>query len=239
MGDAEKIISVVIPTYNEVENLEPLISRLDGSLEGIEYEAIIVDDDSPDGTGERADILSTIYPLKVLHRKNKRGLSSAVLDGLAISRGEILGFMDADLSHPPETIPKLIGPIRDDGIDITIASRLVEGGGVVGQWPQHRYLNSYLGEFLARPLTSVQDSMSGFFFMRRSVLDGTVLIPRGYKIGLEILVKGNYKTVKEVPFIFDNRIRGKSKLSWKTRYDYLVHLANLYMYKFRNGTKRS
>jgi len=236
-NDQNDLISIIIPTYNEIENIELLIYRIDQGLKGISYEAIIVDDNSPDGTGEKAETLGKHFPVRVIHREGRLGLASAVLKGFELARGDILGFMDADLSHPPEVIPKLITPILKEGVDIVVASRLVKGGGVVGDWPQTRHLNSYVATFLAKPLTSVNDSMSGFFFLKRSVIEGVELIPRGYKIGLEILVKGRYKEAKEIPFTFDNRGGGKSKLNLKIMFEYLLQVGDLYFYRIKQKMK--
>jgi len=226
--DREEIVSIVIPTYNESRNIETLLRRLDRSLKTIPYEAIIVDDNSPDGTAHRAERLSPQLPVKVMMRSGKLGLASAVLAGLGAARGDVLGFMDADLSHPPEILPELLAAIRDQGADIAVASRLVKGGGVSDGWPQHRKLNSYVATLLARPLTRVKDSMSGCFMFKREVIECIDLVPRGYKIGLEILVKGKYQDVVEVPFLFDNRANGASKLTLGVQMEYLVQVLHLY-----------
>lgn len=227
------LLSLVVPTYNEIANVYPLLSRLHSSMNGIAHEIIFVDDNSPDGTGEVLDSLADEYHLKVIHRKGKQGLASAVLDGFRVASGSILGFLDADLSHPPETISEMLRVILEQQADIVIGSRLVDGGGVIGQWPQQRYLNSYIAELIARPLTCVRDSMSGFVLLKRSVIENVPLVPRGYKVGLEILVKGNYAKAREVPILFDNRKRGSSKLDCRTRWEYLVQIVDLYLYKAR------
>jgi len=225
------LISIVIPTFNEVENIGTLISRMKTSLQNIPYEVIIVDDNSPDGTGEIAEDLAKEYPITVIHRKSRLGLASGVLKGFEHSRGKILCCMDADLSHPPETIPELVDAIDKEDFDLVIASRLIHGGAVVGAWPQHRKLTSYVATFLAKPLTSVNDTMSGFFALKNEVIQNVNLVPRGYKIGLEILVKGNYKKVKEVPFAFDNRKNGASKLNLKIQIEYLIQIVDLFCYR--------
>lgn len=235
MAASKRLVSIVIPTYQERHTIGQLLRRIHCSLTKHSYEAIIVDDNSPDGTGDHAEALCSRYPMQVLHRKEKCGLASAVLDGFNLAKGDILGFMDADLSHPPEILPSLITPIMENNVDVVVASRLVDGGGVVGDWPQRRKFNSYVATFLAKPLTSVKDSMSGSFFLKKEVVQGVTLIPRGYKIGLEILVKGNYKKVVEVPFIFDNRTRGKSKLNFRVQVDYLHQIVHLYVYRLKQS----
>src|SRR3990172_7260843 len=208
-------LTVVIPTYNEVENIPIIVERIfnvfhEHSLEG---EVIIVDDNSPDGTSKIAYQLKNTYNnLGVLCRVDKPGLSSAVLDGIQLAKGGIIGVMDADLSHPPEKIPELVKPILSGESDLIIGSRYVEGGNIEN-WPLSRRASSKLATLAARGLTHIKDPMSGFFFFRKEVLDGVELSPRGFKIGLEILVKGKYKKVTEVPIIFRNRDYGASKLS--------------------------
>ena len=231
------MLSLVIPTYNEQVNLEALIQRIGRSMGEIPYEVIVVDDDSPDGTGELAERLACRYPLRVLHRKGRRGLGTAVVEGLREARGEILGFMDADLSHPPESLPSLLEPIRDGTAEIAVGSRSVEGGGASDDWSRRRRLLSRFAKLLARPLTAVRDSTSGFFLFRRAVIEGVRLTPRGYKIGLEILVKGRYRAVREVPIFFEERQGGKTKMSLGVSLDYLLHLGALFAHQRRPGLR--
>ncbi|MBF8302480.1 MAG: dolichol monophosphate mannose synthase, partial [Candidatus Dadabacteria bacterium] len=200
------------------------------SLDG---EIIIVDDNSPDGTQQVASQLrSTFINLEVLRRLNKRRPSSAaVLDGIQLARGNMIGVMDADLSHPPEKIPELVKPILSGESDLIIGSRYVEGGNIEN-WPLSRRASSKLATLAARGLTHIKDPMSGFFFFRKEVLDGVELSPRGFKIGLEILVKGKYKKVTEVPIIFSDRKYGASKLSGSVILDYFSHLLRLYHHRF-------
>lgn len=233
MTKNNNLLSVIVPTYNEIHNIETLVSRIDNSLKGISYEIIIVDDNSPDETGKRAEELSKDYPLRAVHREGKLGLASAFLKGFEFAKGGIIGCMDADLSHPPETIPKLIASINEDGSDIVIASRLIEGGAIAGNWPQKRKINSYVATGLAKFLTPIKDPMSGFFFLKRDVIEGVPLIPRGYKIGLEIIVKGKYKKIKEIPFLFDNRIKGESKLNLNIQLEYMAQILHLYTYRLK------
>ena len=222
-------ISIVVPTYNEAENLENLVY---GVFElGLDLELIIVDDASPDGTGEIADGLRGKFPnLRVIHR-TERGLASAVVEGFTAAEGEILGVIDADFSHPLEAVPRVIAPISDGYADVSVGSRYVPGGEIHG-WNWIRKLTSRGAILLARPLTRVKDPVSGFIFLRKEVLDGVSLSPTGYKIGLEILVKSRYSRAVEIPYTFKNRDTGKSKLSIREYWNYIVHLTRLYRYKF-------
>ncbi len=228
------LISIIIPTYNERENLRELLRRIDNAMKsnGLrDYEVVIVDDNSPDGTADLAEELSNVYPVKVVRRPGKLGLSSAILDGLRVARGDTVVVMDADLQHPPEVIPKLVRAAESDGCDIVIASRYVKGGSV-GDWSFLRKVISKGAILIAKILLprsrGVRDPMSGFFLFRRSVVDGARnLNPKGFKILLEILVKGNYRRVCEVPYKFGRRFKGESKLSTKEMINYILHVLEL------------
>lgn len=221
-----KEVSLIIPTYNERENLPVLVKRISDSLAGYEYEVVVVDDNSLDGTGQLADELSKEYPVRVIHRAGKDGLASAVVDGYKLAEGEILGVLDADLQHPPEKIPLLLNKIRN-GKDIAIASRYVKDGGI-GKWGLRRRVISrgslILAHLVFPKIRQIKDPLSGFFLIRRSVVNGTKLNPVGYKILLEILVRGRYGNVVEVPYVFQDRNAGKSNLNIKEQINYLQHL---------------
>lgn len=227
-GSEAPQLSVVVPTFNERESLPRLAEGLFGALSAarIRGELVVVDDDSADGTAAVARALSARYPVKVLERKGRHGLSSAVLEGVAAAAAPVICVMDADLSHPVEAVPLLYFEVVT-GADIAVGSRLVEGGGVEN-WPLGRRLISKGATLLARPLTSVQDPMSGFFCFRRSLLWGARLEPEGYKILLEILARCDIALAVEIPYIFRDRRFGKSKLSGRVMRQYLGHLLRLY-----------
>jgi len=223
-------ISVVVPTYNERENLPTLMEALRSVLKGHELEIIVVDDSSPDGTSEVAEQLSRKYGnVKVIRREGKRGLASAVIEGFNHASEDILGAIDADLQHPPENIGKMLKEIQN-GADIVIASRYVEEGGIEG-WSKRRRLISKVATLLARivfpKIRKIRDPLSGFFLLRREALEGANLNPIGSKILLEILAKGTYGKVVEVPYIFQGRKKGKSKLGLKEYFNYLRHMFRL------------
>nr|WP_206204696.1 glycosyltransferase [Thermococcus sp. MAR1] len=222
-------ISVIVPTYNERENLEELFDRISGALEGYDYEIIIVDDDSPDKTWEFAQQLGKRYPVKVIRRTDEKGLSSAVIRGFREASGDVFVVMDADLQHPPEVIPELLRAI-ENGADIAIASRYVPGGGV-RNWYWYRKLISkgaiMIGRLALPKIRNVKDPVSGFFALRREVVEGVELNPVGFKILMEILIKGKYERVTEVPFTFGLRKAGESKLGTKTMLNYLRHVYRL------------
>ena len=226
-------VSIVIPTYNESAGIAVLVEKIMGhlTLAGIDGEVVIVDDNSPDGTGDVAEQLKERFPVQVVHRAGKLGLSSAVIDGWKVARGDILGVMDADLSHDPVIVPELVQAIRDEGCELTVGSRYIPGGNIKN-WPLKRLILSKGAVLLARPLTPIRDITSGFFFLKRSVIEGVHLNPIGFKIGLEVFVKGRYRRFREVPYTFVNRAQGESKLSGKEIRNYLVQLVDLVWFRF-------
>ena len=225
------MISVIVPTYNEKENIRKLVPAVHKILSGHEHELIVVDDNSPDGTAEVVEELSKDYPVRVLRRSGKLGLASAVLHGFKHAKGDFLGVIDADLQHPPECMEGFVCAVMN-GHDIAVGSRYVNGGSLEG-WSKFRSLVSKGAILLSRPLTDVKDPMSGFFFIKRNVIEGVSFCPTGYKILLEILAKGSYKNVKEVPYTFKVREHGKSKLDIWEFVNYLKLLYHLYRYRLK------
>lgn len=227
------MISIIIPTYNEKDNIKKLIVSINKILNKhkIKHEIIIVDDNSPDKTGKIAESLKKKYPLKVIHRKGKLGLASAVIKGFKESKGDIIGAMDADFSHDINIIPKLVNPVIKGDADLTIGSRHVKNGNIEG-WPLIRKIISKGAILLSSPLTTIKDPMSGFFFLKKNVIKNINLNAKGFKILLEIIVKGKYKKVKEIPYIFRDRKKGVSKLNKSEYFDYLHNLCSLVKYKY-------
>ncbi|MCL2281270.1 MAG: glycosyltransferase family 2 protein [Dehalococcoidia bacterium] len=224
-----KTFSILIPTYNEHDNIAPLLERIAAAVQEQNYEVLFVDDNSRDGTAELINSLSTRYPARVIVRKDKRGLATAVTDGFGLVNSDTILVMDADLQHPPEIIPALIKAIHD-GADIAIASRYVKGGGTSG-WSTIRKITSSGAIMLAHIFLphsrQVKDPMSGFFVFKSSVIDEVKLSPIGYKILLEMLVVGKASKVSEVPFMFQLREKGQSKLNISQEGEYLKHLFSL------------
>jgi dolichol-phosphate mannosyltransferase len=222
-------ISLIIPTYNERDNIVPLVERLGKTFNGWRYEILIVDDSSKDGTVEVAASMAEKYPVKVLVRSGERGLATAVLHGLKYAQGDIIGVMDADLQHPPEINAELLKAI-EKGADMAVASRYVPGGGCPN-WGLVRRIISKGALTLAHiflPVSrKVKDPMSGFFMFRREGIDQIEFKPIGYKILLEMLVMGNFQNVVEVPFIFEDRSSGRSKMKARQQIDYIKHIISL------------
>jgi dolichol-phosphate mannosyltransferase len=222
-------VSIIIPTYNEVNNIQKLILQIDENLRQWSYEIIIVDDSSPDGTAETAKEMAKNYPVRVITRPEKSGLSSAVVEGFNASRGDYVGVIDGDLQHPPEYIINFINAVSN-GQDIAVGSRYANGGSIDG-WSAFRKAVSRGAIALSMLLTNVKDPMSGYFFFKKKVIENIVLNPIGFKILLEILVKGSYNKVKEIPYTFKIRESGESKLGIGEYINYTRHLYGLYGYK--------
>lgn len=222
--------SIVIPTYNEAGGIERLIRSLSEVFTqyGLDGELIVVDDNSPDGTGAIVDRLSTELPVRCLHRPGKLGLSSGVIDGWKFARpdSEALGAMDADFSHDINIVPKMVKAI-EDGYGLAVGSRYVAGGGITN-WPFKRIVTSKVACMLAQPLTRIKDITSGYFLVRREALEGVELDPIGFKIGLEVIAKAHYGKALEVPYVFTDRVVGESKLNQKEIFNYLKQLRKLY-----------
>lgn len=228
------MISLVVPTYKERANIEQLVERTGKVLaaSGDVYELIIVDDSSPDGTADEVRRLQAERPwLKLVVRVNERDLSTAVLAGWRVAQGDILGVMDGDLQHPPEHLLKLLEPMRSGSAQMAIASRYVEQGSV-SDWKFRRRIISWTATVMATILLPgrirrVKDPMSGFFLLRRSVIEGRTLKPLGYKILLEVLARGNYEKAAEVPYTFEERTHGGSKMGPAQVWRYLKHLLRI------------
>ena len=226
-----KAVSIIVPTYKEKENIPALVERIHNSLSKYDYEILIVDDNSRDGSEELVQSLSGKYPVRIMVRKNKRGLASAVVDGISEAKGELIAVMDADLQHPPEVLPEMLKALENH--DFVMASRYIKGGSP-GTWTFSRKVVSFVANTMALPLASkIKDRMSGFFAFRRSAVNPASLNPLGWKIGLEILVRSQFKSTTEVPFTFAQRARGASKLSRRIIWQYLQQLVRLYLSKFQ------
>jgi dolichol-phosphate mannosyltransferase len=268
-------VSIIVPTYNESHNIIGLLESIECSVpRSLLSEVVVVDDNSPDKTGEMVEtysegtgkrntnqatkvrqpnitnieldannmLNSSNCDLKVIHRPEKKGLVSAILEGIRSSKGQIILVMDADFSHSPSLIPKMLHEIINSDVDIVVASRYIEGGRIRG-WPLKRRLISKGAVKIAQyglPIKKeIKDPMSGFFALKRHVLDNIKIDSAGYKILLEILVKANNARVKEIPYTFTNRTLGKSKLDNTVVWDYIKALYHLYRYGQKSANSTS
>ncbi|MFV1992697.1 MAG: glycosyltransferase [Acidiferrobacterales bacterium] len=228
-------VSVVIPTYKEVKNIPHITRAVSDALSAaaIDFEIIFVDDNSADGSEAAVEKLASNIPVRIIVRKNERGLSTAVVCGIEQATGEFVVVMDADLSHPADRIPEMINKLESGQNDFIVGSRYIKGGSLDESWGFFRRFNSLVATWLALPLAHIRDPMSGFFAFRRNNMPETYrLSPIGYKIGLELVVKGEFKQPGEVAIHFVDRQYGESKLSWQEQVKYLRHLRRLYQFRF-------
>ena len=232
--DSPVQFSLIIPTYNEGDNVPEIVNilaqLLDSKIPG-EYELILVDDNSPDGTWKIAHDLTTEYPqLRVMRRETEKGLSTAVIRGWQAARGKVLGVIDADLQHPPEVLLQLWQEM-EQGADLAVASRHVEGGGV-SEWSVIRRFLSRGAQMLGliilpEVIGRLSDPMSGYFMVRRDAIVGKSLSPVGYKILIEVAGRGAIRWIGEVGYVFRERQAGASKVTWKQYIEYIQHLLRL------------
>lgn len=223
-------LSLVIPTYNERDNLNHLFNKIEECLTNIDYNIVLVDDDSPDETWKKARDLSKTYPLEVIRRKNERGLASAILTGINQSSGSYVVVMDADLQHPPEKIIDLFNEL-EQGNDIVIASRYLESGSL-GQFSLSREIISrganLFAKILFKDLRQISDLQSGFFAFNKKIIENKDFKPRGFKLLIDILVEADYKHVSEIGFTFRDRRSGNSSLNLCQIFLYIYSLVDLY-----------
>lgn len=224
-------LSLIVPTYNESSNIPQLIARTEKSLSKLKFQLIVVDDNSPDGTAKTARALNSIYEnITVCVRKEKLGLSSAILHGFESAKADVLAVIDADMQHPPEILPKMYMAIAK-GSDLVVASRYAAGGGIE-KWTFTRKLYSIgaitIAHLLLPDSRKVKDIMSGCFMVRKQALKNADLTPIGFKILLEILCKCRFNRITEVPYTFTSRLNGESHMKQKEIQDYIVHLTKLF-----------
>ena len=240
-------VSIIIPTYNESQNIVGILKLIHEHVpKGIYTETIVVDDNSPDGTGKIVeDYISSIKKIAentidVIHRKAKNGLSSAILNGIQNAKGETIVVMDSDFSHPPQIIPKMIEALKQYQCDLVVASRYITGGNIQG-WTTKRKLMSKIATIIAKKGLGVQtkDPMSGFFAFKKNIIKELNFDVLGYKFLLEILVKTKGINIREIPYTFENRKFGSSKLDSSTIIDYFKSVWKLYKNGKRNATNET
>lgn len=227
-------ISIVVPTYREAQNIRPLVDELRAAMDeaALRWEVVVVDDASGDGIEAVCErLVARALPVRLIVRRAPRDLSAAVLEGFERARGRVLAVMDADLSHPPATVPQLFRAV-EGGADLAIGSRFVTGARMAENWPLTRKLGAVVMSWAALPLAPVRDPLSGFFAISRRCLDSADdLSPFGYKILLELLVKCRAPQVAEVPIFFQNRRAGASKLGVVQGLRILRHMRALYHHR--------
>lgn len=226
-------LSVVVPSYNELKNIAILLKKLASLLHELQYEIIVVDDNSPDKTWDKVATLSKQDSrIRLLRRFDRRGLSSAILEGFSTARGKYICVLDADMQHDETKILDMIEEMDRLNAEIVVGSRKVAGGGVQG-WTWQRRFMSWVGSCISRAVVSskIKDPMSGFFMLRqdffRRIVD--LLNPRGFKLLMEIINAGNKlnPTIREVGYVFKDRQHGKSKLNSTVILDFFLSLYDI------------
>ena len=210
-------LAIVIPTYNERENVVPLHQALHEALKGIAWEAIFVDDDSTDGTAQEVRALSRLHPnVRCIRRIGRRGLSSAVIEGMLATSAPWIAVMDADLQHDEKLLPEMLVRLKGADCDLVVGSRMVEGGSNASLGGNRQHLSEMSSDVARRILgIGIRDLMSGFFMLRRAVVDDSVrnLSGVGFKILLDIVASSPRSLkVVELPYSFRTRRAGQSKL---------------------------
>jgi dolichol-phosphate mannosyltransferase len=220
--------SIVVPTLNESENIDLLLSRLFAlNLDPDSFEVIFVDDGSTDGTPDKIRAWESRSNVRLVQRQEKPDLTASILAGTATAKSDVIVVMDADLSHPPERLSAVVTPVLDGTHDVVVGSRYIAGGNTEN-WPLHRQLLSRIGGWIARPICDVNDATSGFFAFRRELTASISNHAHGYKILLELLMANQGKLrVTEVPIIFHDRTHGTSKLSFSHQRAYIQRLITL------------
>lgn len=223
-------LSIIIPTYNEATNVGHLLSRIQAVLDNkLEYEVWFIDDSSDETPQILAKLSQQFANVFYVHRENARGLGTAIVCGFAKSTGRLIIVMDADLQHPPELLPELVDELRH-GAEVVIPSRFIEGGsdgGLNGMRKLISFIARKIGQLAIPRLAPISDCTSGYFGLQRAVIENVPLSPCSWKILIEIIVKGRYQLVKEIPYTFLARNLGESKMSLKEQWNYLRHILRL------------
>lgn len=223
------MLSIVIPVYNEKKNINEVVKRIEDALKDNEYEIVFVDDSTDETTNIIMSLAKKDSKVKLIHREGKSGLSSAVIEGFQLAKGDVISVMDGDLQHPPEILPYMLAKIYE-GADVVIPSRFVKGGNDGGLNLFRKLVSGtarYMGKVLFKKLRKVSDPTSGIFMFKKSVIAGKKLSDIGWKILIEILIMGEYNNLVEIPYEFNMRNSGESKMNITVQAQYLKHLYSL------------
>jgi dolichol-phosphate mannosyltransferase len=232
-----KMLSIVIPTYNEKDNIAPLLKRIHGALPGIEHEVIFVDDSKDETPAVIEEIAKSDSTVVLHHRENEKGLATAVVKGFSLAKGDFVACMDADLQHPPEVLLDMHTAMLA-GADMAIPSRFIPGGSDGGLNLWRKFVSGtarYIGKILLPCLRKITDPTSGLFMVKRELLEGAELNPIGWKIMIEVIAMCQVKKVLETPYVFHDRENGESKLSTKVTIEYLKQVWHLRFHAANNG----
>lgn len=223
------MISIVVPTFNEKDNVGNLVNQIDYALRGIDYEVIFVDDSNDETPDVIRQVMKENDRVRLEHRTTEKGLATAVLKGFSLSKGDYVAVMDADLQHPPKILKSMYA-VMETGVDFCVPSRFIPGGSDGGLGPYRKLVSAvarYIGKILLPCLRKITDPTSGLFMFRREVIEGADMRPIGWKILVEVLATATIKTVVEIPYKFQARPAGESKLSSKVTIEYLQQIKDL------------
>ena len=237
----KKQLSIILATFNESQNILKMLNSIDNVLSSyVDSEIIVVDDNSPDGTGTIVENYiktkkNENQAIRIIRRIDKRGLSSAIIEGFNSANGEMILVMDTDFAHPPEKILEMLDEMQNNHYAIVVGSRFVKGGKTVG-WPFSRKLMSAFATRIARYILglNVKDSTSGFFLIKKNLIENKKFDAIGSKLLLEILVKTHGAKIKEIPYTCINREFGSSKFNTSIISDYFKLVKRLSKYKKSN-----
>ena len=232
-------ISVVVPVRNEAENIGPLLSEISKALAGISFEVIFVDDSTDDTPGIiREEAARSRAPVRMEHREGQSGLASAVLRGFELAAGDFVAVMDADLQHPPAMLRSMYGAMLH-GADLCLPSRRIPGGGDPGLKGFRKLVSSaaaWMGKIMVARLRPLSDPTGGLFMVRRPLLEGAGMKPIGWKILAEVAAVCPCEKVIEIPYVFQKRNSGTSKISLKVTLEYIGQLFSL-LTRARKGSR--
>ena len=222
-------VSIVVPSYNEKDNVVNLVTQIDEALKGIDHEIIFVDDSTDDTPQVIEKVMETNPGVRLKHRDDEKGLATAVILGFKIAEGDYLAVMDADLQHPPAILRSMYAAL-ETGVDFCIPSRFIPGGSDGGLNLYRKIVSGtarYIGKILLPCLRKITDPTSGLFMFRKEAIQNADMRPIGWKIMVEVLATADYSTVVEIPYKFQDRTEGQSKLSGKVTLEYLKQLFEL------------
>ena len=222
-------LSVVVPTYNERGNIRNLTKQIGDALTSIDYEIVFIDDSTDDTPSVIEEVMKEDPHVRYEHRTNEKGLATAVIRGFRIAKGDYLACMDADLQHPPAILRPMYAAL-ESGADFCIPSRFIKGGSDGGLNLYRKFVSGtarYIGKILLPSLRKISDPTSGLFMFRKEAIENADLRPIGWKIMVEVLAMSTYSTVVEIPYSFQERTEGESKLSTKVTLQYLQQVFDL------------
>ncbi len=233
-------VSIVVPSYNEKDNVKKLVEQIDEALSGIDHEILFVDDSTDDTPKILEELSKEKAHVRYKHRENEKGLATAVILGFKLAEGDYLACMDADLQHPPAILRPMYAAL-ESGADFCIPSRLIPGGDDGGLNWYRKFVSGtarLIGQVLLPCLRKISDPTSGLFMFRRECIKDADMRPVGWKIMVEVLATARYGSIVEIPYAFQERNSGESKLDSKVTIQYLQQCFGLMSRAVKNKNVR-